>query len=347
MKATFTLLTLITTGLIISAQPTISDDWVPEPGDTWRQVVALDSVSPGEAGADVMWDFSNLGIGFPYSLSFNWIDTMGTPYVDSFPNANLCVTLGFGGFGTNYGYYRDGENTFEYHGQGGDFGVDILLDPQSFAYIDLDFGETVVDSYLIVRHNDFLGTDTLPGASTFTYDGYGTLMLPDVTIENAIRIYQEDIEKDSVPQYNFVNVSIDSLTTYAWIAEGSVFPVVQWQRSRSVSRLYLAGDLFTEDISDPEFTFSYDPDYGQTSSVTSSSIKLPQAKVYPTATSGNLTIELEEEGERDFRILTMEGRAIRGGNLAGSLTQLNIGDLIPGTYILLIAGYTPQTFVRQ
>ena len=105
--------------------------------------------------------------------------------------------------------------------------------------------------------------------------------------------------------------------------------------------------LFTEDIGDPEFTFSYDPDYGQTSSVTSGAIKLSQAKVYPTATSGNLTIELETEGERDFRILTMEGRAIRGGNLAGSLAQLNVGDLIPGTYILLIEGYTPQTFVRQ
>ncbi len=347
MKSTFTLFILTAVAITLSAQPEISDTWVPKPGDTWRQLAALDSVSPGEAGADVTWDFSDLGVGFPFQLTFEWIDTAGTPYVDSFPDANLCVTLGLGGFGTNYGYYRDGDNTFEYHGQGGDFGVDILLDPQSFAYIGLQYGETVVDSYLIVRHNTFLGTDTVPGASTFTYDGYGTVILPDVTIENAIRIYQEDIEKDSTTFFGSGSVSIDSLTTYAWIAEGSVFPVVQWQRSRFVTRLYLNGEIFNEELDDPEYTFSYDPDYGTTSSVYNASRNLATAKVYPTTTSGDLTIELEGDSERDFRILSMEGRALRGGNLSGSLTQMNVGDLPAGTYILLIEEHTPQLFVRQ
>ena len=240
----------------LSAQPVIPSDWIPGVGDEWKQVLAPELQEPGEGGANVVWDFSDLSlVGAQYELTYHWLDPEETPYVDSFPDANICADFELSGFGSgfSYSYYRDNGESFDFFGSASQFGSDVYSNPQSLRYIGLEYGTTLEDDYESVRYTNFTDPDTVAGVSTFLYDGYGTLKLPDATIENAVRIYQTDIIYDSTVTAFSADVYADTIISYAWIAEGSVMPVALWQRSVSVSRFYLNDMLFGEDFEGPRY----------------------------------------------------------------------------------------------
>jgi hypothetical protein len=342
MKALFTLLFNL---IIITmyAQPVISDSWIPQIDDVWRQSVTFETPEPGESGANINWDFSDVNVdNFYFEILFNWIDPAGTPYVDSFPESNICAN--FEGFA--YGYYRSDESQFEYLGSGSEFGTDLFTDPQTFRYIGMDFETTVVDSYEVVRYNNFFDPTMTKGATSYTYDAYGTLVLPNVTISDAIRIFSIDIETDSSSSGALSTVRGDSTTTYAWIADGSVFPVAQWQRTSSYLRLYINGDLLSEDIEEPEITFSINPDYSLTSSVAGHE-PLPALDVFPTIARDEVNVRFDVGSPLDYIIYSMTGSPMDRGFLSGDVTAIDIGQFGPGYYVLQVDGYASNVFLKM
>jgi len=329
--------------VVLFSQPVISDNWVPMVDDIWKQSITFDTPGPGESGANVTWDYSDLNVeGFLFEIVFDWIDPADSPYADSFPDANLCASfLGFG-----YGYYRNSGSVFEYLGSGNQFGFDIYTNTQTFDYIGMNFQETVVDSYEIVRYNNFTDPMMPKGESSFTYDAYGTLILPDVTIPDAIRLFEIDVETDSVVQGGLTNVRVDSLISYAWIADGSVFPVVLWQRSAGYSRVYINGQLFSDEAEEPDTTFSINPDYTGTSAI-ARHIALPALDVYPTLARNEIHVTLDGNASIEYSLFSSSGSPMGQGLLSGDLTTINVGQFPPGYYVLKADGFAPSVFVKM
>ena len=68
-------------------------------------------------------------------------------------------------------------------------------------------------------------------------------------------------------------------------------------------------------------------------------------KVYPNPTSGLLIIQLYDKpvGSKDFLLCDLRGTVVRSGKLTEKVNQINVGDIVPGGYILMISD--DQVFV--
>lgn len=333
--------TLVLFGM--NAQPVISDSWIPKVGDTWQAAITFDTPDAGDSGANVTWDFSDLNIdNFYFQILFNWIDPAVTEYADSFPDATVCAD--FEGFAL--GYYRSDDSKFEYLGSGSQFGIEVFTNPQSFDYIGLDFEETVVDSYEYVSYNDYTDPETAEGWTSYTYDAYGTLVLPNVTISDAIRIYSIDVEADSSENGPLTTVRLDSVVTHAWIADGSVFPVAQRQTTISYSKLYINGELFSEEIEGPDTTFSINPDYGLISSLVQIT-SLPELDLFPTVVRDEVNVRIESQSLLDYSIYALNGATMGAGLTIGEVTQIDISEFSPGYYVIKVDGFAPDVFLKM
>ncbi len=330
--------------LALQSQPVVSEFWIPQIGDNWKQTVTNAIPAYGPSGAQVQWDFSGIdSSGFVGSFAFSWIDTTGTPYIDSFPEANICAKSGGGSF-ASYNYYRADDQGFHYLGGGNQFEIQILFETQTFNYIGLEFGETAIDSYKVVVYNSFSDPDTTLGFSSFEYDGYGTLLVPGISIDEAIRIHEYDVRYDSTDNFGSPSVVIDSLETYAWIAEGSVFPVAQWQRSVTYTRQYILGNLFSEDVDGPDTIFAYNPDYSMPSAVKSIA-DLPKLVSYPSLVDNMITIEGLPLDYQLYRIYSTDGCLVDRGHVNGNV--IDVPEISPGSYVVTIGGYRPFLFVKR
>jgi hypothetical protein len=344
MKKYATFIALICLHPVLFGQPIVSEFWVPQIGDKWDQSATHAIPDYGPGGADATWDFSEVdSSGFIGSFTFQWIDTTGTPYIDSFPDANICAKLGVGSFST-YGYYREDNQGFHYLGSGSQFETQILYEPQTFDYIGLMYTETAIDSYKVVSYTTFSDPDSVLGFSSFEYDGYGTLQLPEASIDNAIRIHEFDIRYDSTDNFGSANVTLDTLETYAWIAEGSIFPVAQWQRSITYNRQYILGNLFSENVDGPDTIFAYNPNYTGPTAVKSVADR-PELKAYPTIANQMITLDGLPPDHSAFHIYSMNGRLVQQGKLDGNV--VHVADIAPGPYILSVGQFKPFLFLKQ
>lgn len=346
MKTSITMFIYYLLVISLSAQPRISDSWVPEPGDSWTAALTIETPSPGEGGENVTWDYSDLNVnGYQYVIDFEWLDPATTPYVDSFPDATVCSVLGAGGF-NNYGYYQKSEGSFSYLGTGGDFVIDLFTDPQEFNYINMDYGETRIDTYELVRYTNYSSPSMPIGTTSNTYDGYGKLVLPQFTIDDVVRIYQVDVEVDSTGDASIAaNVRIDSLITYAWVAEGSVFPVVQWQRSSGLSRTYIFGEITLEEADEAEEVFTINPFYDNTSDVRELA-NLKDINVYPNASSEFILVSIDANEQNKYEIFSLQGKLVKQGRLSGLETKIDIAEIQNGYYLLTIPGYRPKKILK-
>ncbi len=68
-------------------------------------------------------------------------------------------------------------------------------------------------------------------------------------------------------------------------------------------------------------------------------------RVYPIPCNDQLTIRSDRPGEI-FQLLDMEGRILRSGNLKTDHHSLDVSDLAPGMYLLLMANWTAKVFVE-
>lgn len=342
MKTVIPLLISMIIFSVLTAQPKLDDSWIPQAGDTWTQRVSQDRIDPGPAGANVIWDFSEINPSYVFRITFNWVDPSTTPYVDSFPDATIAAVID--GFGESYGYYRKSEDRFEFLGTGDEVFFERYTDPQTFAFFDLGFEETATDQYKVVDY--FFDTrDTLSGQTSFTYDGYGTLLLPEAEVSNAIRIHELDVQNDTTGNSFLYTVYSDTLESYAWIANESVFPIVLIQYSSYRSQTYLDGELISEEMEEPEYIFALNP------AVMTSSLDNPEVvdqgyELYPRMAQDQLTLNFEEFTSANYQILSITGQKLSAGRINGNPSSIEISHLPPGYHILALEGYPSQTFVK-
>ncbi|HEX9979414.1 MAG TPA: T9SS type A sorting domain-containing protein [Flavobacterium sp.] len=154
--------------------------------------------SPGSAGANQTWDYSDLEIIF--LGTDNAIPVAGSPYAAQFPTANYLYKFhGIFGDSDSYFYHNLLPNKFEilslgYDGENGDV---FTPNPKTYVTFPYTYNTVFTDTYQTTA-------ETSPTSFTATYDAYGTLIMPFGTFTNVIR---QKVVSNGQTNYNWFNVS--------------------------------------------------------------------------------------------------------------------------------------------
>lgn len=182
-------------GTALQAQFTLTlADHYPSIGDEvyYTSFIDMDEPLPiTGGGADLVWDFSEYVDGI--QLLYEYIPVSQGLFPNDYPNSNWVER----GQGYSNGSFSTGENYYSLGAQGvaleGQFiegfgKVDYSIPRLTYPF-PMNFGDVAADNWLATGFNDASGEeDTRTGQSTFEFDGYGTLILPHITLEDVVRV---------------------------------------------------------------------------------------------------------------------------------------------------------------
>lgn len=190
-----TLFTSFNIGLI--AQPVITSENVYLIGDQTEIAWCSNPTAPGVAGADVIWDFSDLNE--IEEQVFDYIDPSSTIFGYQFPNSTLCGV----GSDNYHSFYSVSDEHLIVEGyagyeQGSMDTIKILYsDVEEFIPIPFEFGDTHFDTF--EGATEALGfAIPFEGEIDLEVDGYGTLILPNGTFENAVRYHFNRTQENTI-----------------------------------------------------------------------------------------------------------------------------------------------------
>ncbi len=211
---------LATTTSLVLAQPTITSSVFGTVGDAINfQEVSTAGLTPGAAGANVTWDFSDITT-LPNYYGYELINLADAPENDQFPGANLAADNGVDAFGfikltsseyTNYGVFAGGVITY-------------YDDPEELFVFPMSFGTTNTDN---LHSTFFSGIEfERSGTTVSEADAYGTLILPTGSFENVLRVkVAQDYTDDATLLPSPI---IYDFTLYYWFKEGVLGPLFQY-----------------------------------------------------------------------------------------------------------------------
>lgn len=285
-------------------------------------VLVLDVVFPitdaGPGGANAVWDFSGSfsGLEFPYTA----MGTAGTQHADSFPMASSTLFMDGDSDFSGY-YYFDFNGGFTEHGEVflDGTGVDqaVYSDPLTFFTTPLTVSSAGSDSYAKVTYTLWAPVNT-SGSHAWSVDGYGTLILPNATYTDVLRIHAvQSVETIIGP------VTIQSTREeWRWMKAGIPFSLL----------------TFAMDTEDEETEVSAQTALISFNGATGIS-DLPELpmRAFPNPVSDVLTLELKASGTVQYRVLDALGREVLQGEIIASGTlrhSISVVALNAGLYLL-------------
>lgn len=192
MKKIF-LISLLCIGLHSLAQPVLST--TSNIGYVAPYAVASAATAPltpiGTMGANVTWDASGLikDAGIPL-VSYSVLTPVGTMYAADYPAANWYFTDPALVALVGHTYYNLSSDSFVLwgaHVTGSPY--EIYDNPEMELTFPFSYNQTINNSYSKTNYNAGGGISSIQnGDVTLTYDGYGTLILPNGTYNNVVRI---------------------------------------------------------------------------------------------------------------------------------------------------------------
>jgi Secretion system C-terminal sorting domain len=309
MKTTISLLaTWLCMAYSLLAQPVYDACATPpQPGEIWMaQTTVVDGsgVMPGASGANVVWDFSN----WVALNNYTGIDTFYTassqPQAAAFPASNMASKQGnktrFLSYTPteiqNCGIYYANYNQSDYY-----------TDLYKVAECPMQYLDEYDDPYTYVSDTIHI----LNGHKYSTYDGYGTLILPGRTYQNAIRVHN----LDTVANFGV----LETYDTYLWI-EPTNF--------RTVCRI-LTNRILGEPDSNVFVSHSAHTYLGMLP--TANAQPLPQVQIFPNPTSGQLRIEGEGFEKGLVTVTSLTGQIVK--HLAIHSMEVDLSELPSGMYL--------------
>lgn len=247
------------------------------------------ALDPGASGENVTWDFSahpltNIG-------SFERVEPSSTPYYDSFPNSNYSFKITLTN-STSYNYYNLSSKTFDWIGvRWGLDNIDLKPDPFTFVKFPFKYQDTIVDSY---KSKD----NSVNEVDTRIYDGYGTLITPYATYNNAVRIKSTTSQNEV--SYDWYVVAPNFFT----------FSIFQINVANNSTRVF---------------------DYGITTGVNDITADVNTIKVYPNPANKVLTIDHRYELAK-LSIYDLSGRKINEHIITPTQNTIDISNLAAGLY---------------
>lgn len=195
----------------LQAQPIISNAEDFSIGTVLRfQQCVPEGVAAGNAGTNQVWDFSML-THLPDTTVETMADPSQTPSGSAFPEANLAEAYSDGRF-----VYVDKQTDANYLVGFADINSGLMMhypNAMQFAARPIMYETFITDDFTnnyTVSNLNFSGA----GSITIHADGYGTLILPNGTHENVLRLKIEQSRIDTLLE--FQTISASSTVTYAW-----------------------------------------------------------------------------------------------------------------------------------
>lgn len=213
---------LLVVPAISFAQPTITKMENHTIGTVVKQ--ARDSThfpAPGSAGASQTWNFTTLvpqdtlterivapsstmfGTNFPYASYARIADGGRYTYIQKTPTENYMVGAVDSGSGTTVKYY----------------------DKTVFSQTPMTYSKSVNDVYTCLSS---MSADTSKGTTQMVADGWGTLVLPNGTFTNTIRVKMQIHQVDSIQVGSNKMPGILDATTYMWYDDQHHSPLMRW-----------------------------------------------------------------------------------------------------------------------
>lgn len=294
-------ITLVALCTNLNAQITLTASLAnPQPGDT--AVYYKNIGNPGPAGAGVTWDFSSLDTSSRKVVA----------YYGCQPNHSVCADSSIGIFVWHYYLNYDMDSLT-------DMGWDCncnesfsIINPKQLLHYPLDYnGPHYADSFQFIHTSQGGYYEYGIGAVDISADAYGTLILPDSTYPNTLRVKRREACKydwtyNNIGPHN-IYTSVDEY--YEWYSESSHTFLLQLKLHISTTKVDELSDRLHVDI-------------------------------HPNPANDLLNIDLgADNGEiKQVAMDDIIGRTVvnYAGNHLGNKLALDVSDLPPGSYFLRI-----------
>ncbi len=276
-------------------------------GDLFTYSVT-DTVAPGEAGENMVWDYMNLG--FIQSYNGQILPSVPSPYQDDYPDASWIWEMGGGHY-----YYNLGPDLYEYFG-GVENGASYpYLDSEEFYPYPFEYGQTHQDS--AINTVSIMGMETFRSIfTTSAFDGYGILNMPnEVSYDDVCRIrIHRNITDSTIAGIS--NITIDQI---AFLQNGLATPIV------SHINLEITSEGGVETYSIMEYLQSYISGTDE--------VELDLFAMFPNPASKTVTLKWASSVE-SIIVYDLTGREVYSVNVIPgiTITQFDVSNWAPGVY---------------
>lgn len=217
------------------AQPTLTNKSIPSVGEkyTYSNYDTV-GVKQGNAGANVTWDFSKLKklSGADKTINFEIVDPSNTSHADNFKDATYAYKQSIENTNNAYSYYKSSNDKIERLGTGFDDGAEILSDWELISKFPFTYQNSYTDKFigkLDVMADGEKMTLNRGGEISVLADGYGTIILPNGTFNNVLRLKITQSIGDTIPPPvpGFPGGLMETITeTYAWVSDDYKFALI-------------------------------------------------------------------------------------------------------------------------
>lgn len=169
----------------VQAQPVLTQSNVPQVGLSVQLGICSDLPSivavEAEAGANQNWDYSSFTEVQEQQQSF--VNPSSTAWASRYPNANLCRAI----TDSVYEFLHLSQDSLSMMGV-------VLIEPSDTLYLDYQNPEIqypIPSEYGDQLDDEATGVFLVPFeiSANVEIDGYGTLMLPNATYQNVVRVH--------------------------------------------------------------------------------------------------------------------------------------------------------------
>jgi len=306
----------VLTATNIIAQPTLTATGINPVSGNVLNVNYGNYVAPGNSGANQTWNLT--GISSPSVTVNNIVNAATAPHGSSFPGATVAMT-------DNSTYYQFYNPTSTALLQKGTYaisqGVDVpYSDPEEVLHYPFNYTNTYVDNFSSVFVSGGY-TFYRSGTVTVTADGYGTLILPNGTYSNVMRVHFVEDYQDSTDLGGFPYVIPYTNDEYMWYLNGNhyaIAAVYTFTSSGSPNSvgLYLGTIVGINESADNSDLFTTFPS--------------------PASTEINILTEGATNFE-EYEITSISGANVMKSQISSTLSSkltLDISDLPSGIYFI-------------
>ena len=326
----------------LQAQITITSNDIATIGKVILQANdTLPTVTPGNAGANVTWNFTALDTSYIDTLTFT--NPAWTPNGNQFPTSNLAVN--FGTQGTSYALLNS--STFNILGQAGTFNAMPLVIKYNPVEVLIQFPSTYNSTFTNTNGYDFSfpynqqpGVDSIRVIHSSTkksnVNAWGTVTTPLLSNTNCIRQRTFMHNYDTVlahitfpPSWQVVQTTEDSAVHFAWWANNIGFPLVEMDSA------------FDGTISGVTWLLAT-----PTNSGVNEISNLVDIKVYPNPANTSVYFNFDGTDASSVSVMDVQGREIGRFRVNANIESMNVNDLSAGMYFYRVMNDKGQLISR-